>query len=95
MVLAPAFGQPEDIRTPTLVDRRVDGLRPHPRYQDLCGPIVKLDLFELERQGQALFEEPLMVTDTGIILDGYKRWTLARTQGRLHLSCLEYAFNTD
>jgi len=83
------------IRSSIIVDRHVDELRPHPRYQDLCGHISNLELFNMAKQGEILFEEPLIITNTGIILDGYKRWTLAHKQRRTRLPCLEYSFASD
>jgi len=49
----------------------------------------------MEQRGDAVFDEPLLVSNTGTILDGYSRWTLARQQGRSHILCVEYAFTTE
>ena len=81
--------------SPVLMIRRVNELRPHPRYEDLCGPIHKKTLFDMAQQGEDLFEEPLVITETGIILDGYKRWSLAADQGRLDLICYQCSVAED
>src|SRR6185312_3327274 len=36
------------------------------------------------------FQQPVMVTQKGTVIDGYARWELARRQGRQALLCLEY-----
>jgi hypothetical protein len=37
-----------------------------------------------------VFREPIVVTQGGMIVDGYARWELARRQGRQTIVCLEY-----
>lgn len=83
------------VSCPVFVTRRVEHLRPHPRYEELCGPIHEKTLFDMAKRGEALFEEPLSVTDTGIVLDGYKRWLLARDEGRDLLFCYQYSIDDD
>ena len=78
-----------------LRSRSVNELRPHPRYRELCGPIPKMTLFAMSEKGEVLFEEPLVVDNSGTIVDGYKRWMLAKKQQRSHLLCLEYSSNSD
>jgi ParB-like chromosome segregation protein Spo0J len=36
------------------------------------------------------FREPIVITQGGMIVDGYARWELARRQGRQTILCLEY-----
>ena len=76
--------------SPTVVTRSVQELGPHPAYQQLCGSVPELTLLEMAKRGEKLFMQPLIVTDRGIILDGYKRWVLAQQQNRDDLTCLEY-----
>jgi hypothetical protein len=45
--------------------------------------------------GEGLWEEPLVVTDSGIILDGYKRWLLAHQQKRTHVLCIQHSLERD
>ena len=80
---------------PTASARSVMDLRPHPRYQELCGPVSDLTLFEMSKRGESLFETPLAVTNEGIILDGYKRWLVAKNERRADLLCTVYYFDSD
>jgi hypothetical protein len=73
-----------------VVTRRVDELRPHPSYvrHQIAVPVPQLSpLIEL---GELAFQEPILITQDGAILDGYDRWMLARRQGRLTLPCFEF-----
>ena len=78
-------GRLNDVGPGRLVDRPVASLRPLRRYLELRRPTVP-------RVGQRLrpFCEPLSVTTTGTILDGYVRWQLALDDGLSNLPCLEY-----
>jgi len=40
--------------------------------------------------GEIAFQQPIVVTANGIIVDGYARWQLATRQGRETILCLEY-----
>jgi ParB-like chromosome segregation protein Spo0J len=42
----------------------------------------------LADRGDLAFQDPLMVTADGIILDGFARWSLARLRGRTMLPCI-------
>lgn len=48
----------------------------------------------MSEEGEVLFEKPLVVDDSGTIVDRYKRWMLAKKQQRSHLLCLEYSSNS-
>ena len=54
-----------------------------------------MTLFAMSEKGEFLFEEPLVVDGSGTIVDGYKRWMLAKKQQRSHLLCLEYSSDSD
>ena len=54
-----------------------------------------MTLFAMSEKGEVLFEEPLVVDDSGTIVNGYKRWMLAKKQQRSHLLCLEYSSDSD
>jgi hypothetical protein len=84
-----------DRHFPIMVDWSVGGLRPHPRYVELCGPVAEPTLFEMANLGDRLWEEPLVVTDSGIILDGYKRWLLAHQQKGTHVLCIQHSLESD
>jgi hypothetical protein len=40
--------------------------------------------------GDTAFQQPIVITNAGIILDGYARWELAKRQNRQTILCLEY-----
>jgi hypothetical protein len=80
---------------PTLVQRPTPDLHPHPRYVQLCGSIAESTIFEMTQLGDRLFEEPLMVTDSGTILDGYKRWLVAQEQQRPTLRCIQHRLDSN
>jgi hypothetical protein len=40
--------------------------------------------------GRLAFREPIVITRSGIVVDGYARWELARRQGHQPILCLEY-----
>jgi hypothetical protein len=69
---------------------RVEELTPHPAYirHHLVVPAHKLSA--LSEQGDLAFREPLTITKSRMIIDGYARWEMARHQGRSTLPCLEY-----
>ncbi len=69
--------------------RQTDALKPHPalHHRRLRPPEALLR--ELERLGECLFEQPLLVTHGGVIVDGYDRWLIARSQNRATLLCIE------
>lgn len=73
-----------------LVTRRVAELQPHPSYlrHHLTVPASKMSV--LAEQGELAFREPLTITKSRTIIDGYTRWELARHQGRSTLLCFEY-----
>ena len=85
----------EPVPPTTLVKWPTLDLRPHSRYVELCGPVPHAALFELAKLGDRLFEEPLMVTNAGTILDDYKRWLLACEQGRPYVMCLRHPLDSD
>lgn len=80
---------------PRLVSRWVVELHPWARYEEVLGPIPARKLHEMALRGDRLYAEPILVTGDGLILDGYARWTLACSQDRGELSCLEYSFATE
>ena len=69
-----------------------DSLKPHPSLlkQDLRP--TKDRLLALEKLGEAIFLQPLLITKEGLIVDGYARWLIARGQQRATmLCCARYA----
>lgn len=80
----PGSGQPCDSY---LLDLPLEDLRPHPGFA-AHGIVLNLDkasaLVELREEA---FAEPLDVTESGVILDGFTRWRVARRQHRKTLMC--------
>ncbi len=72
---------------PRMVMRRTDALKPHPSLlkQDLSPTNERL--LALEKLGAAIFEQPLLITQENLIVDGYARWRIAHRQQRDTLLC--------
>ena len=64
-------------------------LRPHPTYQELCGPIAATRVRRMAQQAGAI-REPLLTTTDGTILDGHARWQVATERQQPILPCIEY-----
>jgi len=75
---------------PRLIRRPVNELRPHPAYlmHAVAASTSKID--ELERVGSRIFNHPIMVTQDGLIIDGYARWELAKRWKMVTILCLVY-----
>lgn len=87
-------GQPDGSHG-QLVTCQVDELHPHPSYVKLGLRVTASELSTLAERGSLAFQEPLVITRGHTILDGYARWELARLQGRVTLSCIEYDFSEE
>ena len=72
-----------------LVDRPTPSLRPHPAYQELCGPIAATRVRRVAQQAEPI-REPLLTTTDGTILDGHARWHVAIERQQPTLPCFEY-----
>lgn len=72
-----------------LVHRTPEQLRPHPVYLDVCGPIAKEETPNDLAESTPVIA-PLLTTRDGLILDGHRRWAVARRQHRRTLACIEY-----
>ncbi|MCU1256759.1 MAG: hypothetical protein JWM83_3058 [Candidatus Angelobacter sp.] len=73
-----------------IVPRRVGELRPHPSYARLGIKVPASRLNALLEMGEDAFLFPLVVTSSGIVIDGYARLEVARLQGRAIVECIEY-----
>jgi hypothetical protein len=84
-----------DNRCPQLVMSRVSDLRPHPSYvkHKLSVPACKIDV--LDRLGDRAFQDPILVTQDRLIIDGYARWELAKKRGMATILCLVYQRTED
>ena len=72
-----------------LVYRPTATLRPHPAYQELCGPITTTRVRRVAQQAGPI-REPLLTTRDGTILDGHARWQVATERQQPSLPCIEY-----
>lgn len=72
---------------PRMVMRATDALKPHPSLlkQDLWPTNERL--LALEKLGDAIFEQPLLITQENVIVDGYARWRIAHHQHRDTMLC--------
>ncbi len=73
-----------------LVTRQLDEVRPHPSYIRHHLSVSASQLSILTDLGRTAFREPIVITQGGMIVDGYARCELARLQGRQNILCLEY-----
>jgi ParB-like chromosome segregation protein Spo0J len=69
---------------------QVVDLRPHPSCARLGITVSASRLNALLELGEDAFLFPLIVTSTGIVIDGYARLEIARLQGRTAVECIEY-----
>jgi len=76
------------------VQRATETLRPHPTYQELCGPIALVRVRRVAQQ-QGPIREPLLTTSDGMILDGHARWQVALDRQQPSLPCIEYDVTDD
>ena len=77
-----------------LVHRPPTALRPHPVYQELCGPIAAARVRRVAQQAGPI-REPLLTTTDGTILDGHARWQVATDRHQPTLPCIEYDVTED
>lgn len=73
-----------------LVTLSIDQLRPHPSYVKHRLAVSVSQLASVSALGELTFQQPIMVTQSGIVIEGYDRWELARRLGRETIACLEY-----
>jgi hypothetical protein len=73
-----------------LLTRPVEELRPHPSYARHEFTVSASKLSALIEQGELAFQEPLVISVGGTIIDGYARWQLALQQGRRTVTCIQY-----
>lgn len=90
----PLFGLPTAVRSDRsyavddrLVMRSTATLQQHPSLHKLKLVPSEERLLPLEKCGEAIFEQPVLITHENLIVDGYARWFLARRQHRETLRC--------
>jgi hypothetical protein len=73
-----------------LVRRTLDQIHAHPSYLRREISVSTSQLSDLIRLGSLAFQQPIVISQDGTIVDGYARVELARRQGRQEIFCLEY-----
>src|SRR4051812_15478435 len=73
-----------------LVTLPIDRLRPHPSYEKHRLAVSVSQLTSVSALGELAFQQPVIVSESGIVIEGYDRWELARRMGRENIACLEY-----
>lgn len=88
-------GQGMTLPSCRLVVCQVSDLRPHPSYvkHGLSVPAFKINA--LDRLGNLAFQDPIVVTQDRLIVDGYARWELAKKRGMVTILCLVYQRTED
>lgn len=73
-----------------LANRRLDELQAHPSYVRHQLSVSASQVSALVELGSLAFQQPIVISRDGIVVDGYARWELARRQGKQTILCLEY-----
>jgi hypothetical protein len=63
------------------VIRPLDWFSKHPAYVELQLSVSPAQFASIKRLGEAAFKDPLLVTQQGVIIDGYARKALQRKAG--------------
>jgi len=74
---------------------RTEEIRPHPAYAQLGVEPSTRKLSILAQRGVLAFQEPLIITQDRILVDGYARWRLAQVRQRGELLCVEHDWSPD
>lgn len=75
--------------------RTVDSLRKHPVYRELNLSVPPEQLARLSSLGSLAFQDPLIVTSEGVVIDGYARREYAEQHGFSTVSCFELDIDED
>jgi hypothetical protein len=81
--------EPDDIHG-RLATYRLDELHPHPSYSRHGLAVSASQLSALAALDDQTLEEPIAITQDGLIIDGYARVERARMLGRTSMLCIEY-----
>lgn len=73
--------------------RSLNEVHPHPSYVKHRFSVSDSQLSGLIKLGELPFQQPILVTRDGFIIDGYARWELAKRQKREKILCLEYVLS--
>jgi ParB-like chromosome segregation protein Spo0J len=93
--LTPAFRLTQQFAPPRTAVLRLDRIKPHPALIrcDLLPTQVQFE--PLRDRTEKLFDEPICVTDEGILIDGYERWIIARERHIYELPCVVRTLSLD
>jgi hypothetical protein len=83
-------GQEPDDSHGRLATYRLDELHPHPSYSRHGLAVSASQLSALAALHDQTLEEPIAITQDGLIIDGYARVERARMLGRTSMLCIEY-----
>ncbi len=67
--------------------RPTESLKPHPSLLKQNLQPTAERILALERVGGSIFEQPLLITDENLIVDGYARWLIAKRTQRSTILC--------
>lgn len=73
-----------------LIERPIEEIRAHDSYAKHGLFVSASKLSQLIAAGDAVLTQPIIVTRTRTIIDGYGRWELAKRWSRRKILCLEY-----
>ena len=78
-----------------LIVRSLDELCAHPSYIRHKLSVSALQLSALTELGSLAFQQPIVISRNGTVVDGYARWELARRLGKATILCLAYDLTDD
>jgi hypothetical protein len=78
-----------------LAVRSLNELRPLPSYVKYGLSVPAFKIAALDRLGNLAFQDPIVVTQDRLIIDGYARWELAKKRGMVTILCLVYQRTED
>lgn len=90
---SPPFQLTRHFAPPRAAVISVTKIHPHPAMisYELLPTVVQLE--PLRDCTETLFDEPLFVTEEGIVIDGNKRWKIAQELGVLELPCVVFSLS--
>ena len=83
-------GQSTGSSIPQLIHWQISQLCPHPSYIKHGLAVSSSRIDALARLGNRVFDDPIVVNQDGLIIDGYARWELARKLKMETVLCLVY-----
>lgn len=80
---------------PQTVVRRIEEIKPLPEIIE-CGLMpTAVQLEALRACGDRPFDEPVLITSGGFLIDGYKRWSIARVLNIHELGCVSLTISRE